>query len=319
MNSTETIAFVGNGNVGQSIKDGLINYSNVYGPDNILSVHRNYFEKEYGEFLYPKKISDCKFIILAVKPKDAIETLDLLRGKVAENTIFISIVSGLGTDIISKMLSIDHKNIAKLTLNIDVSCGKGTVIYRAGENASKAVEDIFSPLSKKLIKKDSKKILDGTVYAGSGAAFVAKYTLLDSERNLDIPFHEYLENLTMSDIGIQRFITVMESTCDKIFYRHNYDSTIFESTLEALKMSCSSREDLANYIERVATTGGCTREGVDKFNSLGKVNDNLFLEIFYDINKKAKSFKGEIRQDFHLWQHQQMKMKSVYNFPKKIW
>ncbi len=300
---SKKIGIVGpKGNVGNAFINAFTNYSNEFGAEDIYPITRDYFDSDIRSGLRDINLKEMDMVILAVKPKDAIQALSLMRGEISPYTLIISPVSGLSINVIGDMLRIKQDRIVKITLNTNIEYSNGIVIYNtASKSVGRQVEEIFSSFCKAVIEKPGRKITPAITTVGSGNAFFAKLILLRYEQFSDIPFVEFIKGISMNDIFIEKYIDAVEKASRKLF---NDDSLIrigSESTLHALRKSCTSKDDVKLHIEKVATKGGCTRVGIDDFDTLEKVTEEFFTPTFAKVHKKAKSFQRLINGDFKKW------------------
>lgn len=313
----------GNGVIAQATYNGFINYSPTYGPENISLITRNYFDRD-DRSDYPKeKLNQFEIIILAVKPKDAITSLSLLSGKLSKDVLFVSTVSGLNIDVIVRMIKVPYNQVVKMTLTINVAYGKGIIVYNTAGHATRdKVENLFYGLYQKIIHRPGKKITSYITGIGSTEAFHAQKVFLLSQKYSGVCFHEFLQTLSIEHEEIKKYLYVMEKTQRKIFDDGSLVEISFVNTLETLKMTCVKPEDIILHIKKVATKGGCTEIGIDKFNSLEKVTEEFLTQVLLKIHKKAKSFKHEINVDFMKYlklNREPQRIPPQYDYPRTSW
>ncbi len=294
------IGIVGpNGNVGIAFTNAIKNYTKGY---TVYPLTRDYFVNNMASNSPRVPLSQLDIIILAVKPKDAMSALYPMRNQISPETLFISPVSCLNSFNIKTTLNIAFDRIVTLTLNTNIEYGQGIVAYNAtGGAASREIIDLLTPFSKKIEAVPQKDIQKNVTIIGSGNAFWARYLALRAvgrpEAQFD-HFNEYISTLTMEDTEIQKFIQIMKTVCRKVFNNDSFVEASFLSTLETLKISCSSVKDVEKHIEKVATEGGCTRMGIDDFISLEVITEKFFLRIFSKVHKKVLAFERGIKADF---------------------
>lgn len=282
-----------NGNIGQAI----INGNDHYGKDMIpLPVTRSYWENKFGN-----QLKDLDTIILAVKPRDAISCLDLLRKEISRETKVISIVSGLGFETINQMLGIPYSNIAIMTGNVGIEYGEGIVVYSAlGENLSQEIKNLFSPLAKIIERVEPMKIIPHVTIVGSGSALVAQDIWL-RHKDSKVDFYEFLKKLDMKNAGVQKFIEVNKIACKEIFGDDSLVESSYSSTLETLKMCCFHPDDVKMHIKKIVTKNGSTEKGINYFDGLDKVTAEDFIKIIARIDAAAKGFEPLIENEFNQW------------------
>lgn len=322
MNNTKTIAIIGNGNLGTAIYNGLLNHHNKYSSENISLLGRGYFDTDPRAGILSEQVKPLKnfeAIILAVKPVDCISCLSLMKDKIHPDLMLISTVSGLSIDIQTRMLKLRHSHVAKTTLDTNVEQGLGTIVCCAENKAFNEVQEIFTPVSKKIVQKSGDGVINGVTIVGSGKAFFLKHIYMHMEKFPKDLFSENLMKLTINDPFIKEYIKVVKSACKKIFNDDSLVQISCEGTLEAIQKSCHSLEDILLEIERVATKGGSTETKINNFDSPEKVTEKFFTEGFSVVNKKVRSFKKNIYNDYKEWHKIMIQKSSVYHMPKKLW
>lgn len=299
---TKKIAIIGNGILGSSTCFGFIQYHPEYNAHNALLLGRSYFDKDPREDCISEQsvpLKNFDIIILAVKPTDAIKTLLLLRGKISPGTIVISLISGLSMHLICMVLGIPHHRVVTATTTTNVICGEGILVFNTPTHmVSTIVKDLFRPLTKLMIEVPGNKVLKGVVWEGAVNAVYFKYILLKAHKVTNVPFATFIENLTMEDAGIQSFIQRQDEACKLFFGRDCFVYQSFEASLNTIKKTCSSTQDIEGLIERVATPKGCTAEGVGELNDLEKISVELLFMILNKIYRKALTFGKIINADF---------------------
>lgn len=130
------LGVLGTGNMGSAIING-INNSNMdievfaYDKDSeklsSLSVRTCSDEKSL--------VSECKYVLLAVKPQVLGDVLDELASAVTENTVFISICAGISEDFIRSHTISDAKVVLVMP-NTPMMLGAGASAMAKGDNVS---------------------------------------------------------------------------------------------------------------------------------------------------------------------------------------
>ncbi len=286
------IAIVGNGNVGQAFYKGFINHHNGYGSSSVHCITRDYFDGDPRTGSRDILLKEYDIIILAVKPKDAVRTLTLIKDEsIGQTPLIVSTVSGLSMDIIVRILRIPYDRIVKMTLNTNIEYGNGVIVYSTTKDeTAQEARDLLMPLCKSMILKVPSHILPAVTYVGSENAFFTKYVLLRAQDKPEIPFSRFIDELTMEDEHIQQYMNIVGNVYSKLFNDEPIVDITTWSTLETLKASCNSTEDLIRRIEAVGTEGGSTRMGIDDFNSLEKMKSKFFMETFPKVYRKSITF-----------------------------
>ena len=117
-------------------------------------------------------IDKVKFLIIAVKPKDAEKTLTALRDKVTLNTTILSVVAGLKMSILEKYFP-SHA-VVRLMPNVALSVGEGMTAYAPNtkvlESDKVLVKNFWSAIGR-AVEVDEKLMDAVTGLSGSGPAY----------------------------------------------------------------------------------------------------------------------------------------------------
>lgn len=94
---------MGTGSIAEAMLEGITNQE-LLKPKDIYVINRinddrlNFFQEKYGICTtrdYQEIVSNCKYLIIAVKPRDVSELLITLRKLVTENHVIITLVAGI--------------------------------------------------------------------------------------------------------------------------------------------------------------------------------------------------------------------------------
>ena len=171
------IGIIGFGNMGSALGEGLSRVWEVIAFDVDRSKSEKALKLGIGwanslDFL----VENAQFILLAVKPKDAKEVLESLKGKLKGNKVLISIVAGVSLKRIEEILG--EEKIIRCMPNLAVAVGKGTIAYVCNELVSDQEEKQFCEGFSQCgnLYKIDEGLMDAfTSLAGSGPAFVMKF------------------------------------------------------------------------------------------------------------------------------------------------
>ena len=258
------VCLVGGGNIGQAIIEGLL--KSGMSVDSIACVERNPVKIEILQILKIqmlslKELSHNQFdlIVLAVKPKDALETAkDILE--TVPNANIVSVVAGI--EINKYALP---SNVIRAMPNTASAFGKGiTALYADNKNspAFKNALSLFEKVGHVLIMESESKIHSFTSIIGSGQAFLF--------RVLGI----YLEELK------QLSNTNEEHTIE-----------LFQNFVSSLGDLFNEDLDFDSLINKIKSPGGTTQAGLE---SLEKNNVEL---IFKEAFNAAKDRSIEISNE----------------------
>ena len=99
------IAFIGAGSMAEAIISGLVTQQ-VIDSENIFVTNKSnderfdYLKKQYGVTAtrsLQQLLQDANLVVLAVKPKDILETMQSIKEYIHEEMLFISVVAGVHT------------------------------------------------------------------------------------------------------------------------------------------------------------------------------------------------------------------------------
>jgi len=167
----QTITFIGNGNMGLSIAQGLKEKYNIEvvgrNMDNI-----NQFEKNLGKKIEKHLIEDFdttdKTIILCVKPANVEEISKQLKGKA---TLLISVLAGTPIDKLKKAFK--SHSVVRSMPNLAASVGASMTTLTGDIEAKENALSLLSSIGSTLWLSSEKEIDIATALAGSGPAYLA--------------------------------------------------------------------------------------------------------------------------------------------------
>ena len=167
----QTITFIGNGNMGLSIAQGLKGKYNieVVGRD-MKKLHA--FEKALDTkvdkyLLHDFDIAD-KTILLCVKPNNVEEVGEQLRGKAK---VLFSILAGTSIETLKK--NIKTKAIIRAMPNLAAELGASMTSLTGDHRFKKEAEVLLGAVGQTLWLESEKEIDIATALAGSGPAYLA--------------------------------------------------------------------------------------------------------------------------------------------------
>ncbi len=182
---SESITFYGAGAMAEAIVKGLIGKS-VVQASNITMLNRSNtrrleeLHQQYGVRVsnhaeeVPTILQHSPIIVLAVKPKDAAETLRKLGPLLTEDTLIVSVIAGLTIRTIQDLLGCKQP-VARTMPNTSSSIGLGAT----GISYSKEINDrqrqtvmtLFGAVGTvTIVEEDKLEILTGI--SGSGPAYI---------------------------------------------------------------------------------------------------------------------------------------------------
>lgn len=170
------LGILGYGNMGESFAKALKGYAEI----TILEIDQRKAEKALVEGFGVAKNIDfllkaSQWLLLAVKPKDAVEVLRDLKERIGDR-LLISIVAGLGLSKIEEILG--TSKLIRLMPNVNAIVGKATMAVAFGKGVDQEERIKFVELFSKCggLYELSEDLFDSfTALAGSGPAFVFKF------------------------------------------------------------------------------------------------------------------------------------------------
>ena len=178
-----SIAIIGCGNMGGALARAFVN-SKIISADDLIAIELSadlgaQIASELGCDVYTSipdsPISDCDWILIAVKPQARKEVYAELSRVVKPEQIVISIMAGVNVDDISSELS-GHKQVIRCMPNLPVQVGKGVTTFYCSEGISANTISTFQKLlesSGKAIRVNSEELIDAsTSISATGVGLV---------------------------------------------------------------------------------------------------------------------------------------------------
>lgn len=260
------IGFIGSGKMASAIINGLIK-NKFTKPENIKATQTKLDtidekSKKLGIeiFLNNKKLVNfADVIVLAVKPNQIISVLDEVKDFINEKKLVISVAAGVSTKKIEETI---NKNISVVRVmpNTPVLINEGMTGIVGGKFAKNEdieyVEKLFKTIGKTVVVNEENQIDIITAISGSGPAF----------------FYKVINDIARAGekLGLDYEKAILLS---------------IQTAIGAAKMSLKREVSMEELISNVATSGGCTRVGIDcmeKFDT-----EQLFYEVIRDTSLKA--------------------------------
>ena len=167
----QTITFIGNGNMGLSIAQGLKGKYNieVVGRDMVKleAFERNLAVKVDKYLLDDFDVSD-KTVLLCVKPANVEEVSKKLKGKAR---VLFSVLAGTSVEKLKK--SFKPKAVVRAMPNLAASVGASMTTLTGDEDFQKEAEALLGAVGTTLWLNSEKEIDIATALAGSGPAYLA--------------------------------------------------------------------------------------------------------------------------------------------------
>ncbi len=167
----QTITFIGNGNMGLSIAQGLKNKYNIEVVGRDMEKLDN-FEESLGvkvdKYLLDNFDISEKTVLLCVKPANVEEVSKQLKGKAR---VLFSVLAGTSLEKLKKYFK--PKAVVRTMPNLAASVGASMTTLTGDEEFKKEAEALLGAVGKTLWLDSEKEIDIATALAGSGPAYLA--------------------------------------------------------------------------------------------------------------------------------------------------
>lgn len=251
MISSKKVCFIGGGSMAEAIIAGLISNKSIQ-TKNISVINKsnqerlNNLKNKYNIDVSSNKenaIGTADIIILAVKPKNAEESLNEISNYINSKQIIISVVAGLTTNYISKYLNDYNGPIIRTMPNTSSMIGLSATGMSKGKNAT--TEDLN--IAKKVLEAvgtvslvEESQLNAVTGLSGSGPAY----------------FYYFVE--AMEDAAIQ--LGLDSKTARDL---------VVQTILGAGHMLNETSEEPSNLRKKVTSPNGTTMAGIDTMQDAG--------------------------------------------------
>jgi len=202
-------------------------------------------------------IKKSDFIILAVKPQNAIEAIKELRlYKLNKKTILISIMAGFS---IKKLLNLSgYKKIVRMMPNLGLSVGIGIAAWKKvglSKLETKKVKNFINKITENFEVKDENVINKVTAISGSGPAYF--FLLADH----------------------------LEKASENLGLAKNESKKMIQKTFLASAM-LAENSDYSTLIDKITSKGGTTEAALKIFKN--KNFDKIVSSAVFAAYKRAK-------------------------------
>lgn len=268
------LGFIGAGNMGRALLEGLIQKKRF--PPSALAAsvphpaRRKLLQRELSLRTFHSNadlVKRSRRIVLAVKPREMGGVLDEIRGEIQGSHLLITLAAGLETSYYLRRLP-QHTRLIRAMPNLPVSVGEGATVLFAAPTARRGDRGFalktFSTLGKTFfIEKE--QLLDAvTALSACGPAFVALFLkgLVSGGKRLGLP------EKVAHTLALQTLI----------------------GTARLVESSKFSYDDLAG---RVASKGGSTEAGLRLLKK--RKGEEIIAETVLAAGRRAKRLKEGIR------------------------
>ncbi len=256
------IAIIGGGNLGSAIAAGLLK-SNFCAAENITVTKRNIATlaalQEKGINIHSdnaKAVAENDVIILAIKPFQIKEILEVIKPALTNNHLLISVVTGINLDEIKSIIG-NEIAIFRAMPNTAIAIQESiTCLSDTNTNATqiKFVENLFNTLGK-TVNIDEKLMNAATVLGACGTAYAMRYIRANIQAGIEIGFDAATASLIASQ-------------------------TVKGAAELLLKLKTHPEQE----IDKVTTPKGCTIAGLNEMEHQG-FSSSIIKGIAASYNK----------------------------------
>lgn len=244
---TNKITIIGGGNLGKSIISGLVN-SDLFVAEHITVVDKSKHNlKEVQEKHQvstsqniEEAITDVKWVILCVQPRQLDEVLHTIKNILSSNQILISTVTG--TSIAEINAVVPNNKVVRVMPNTGAAKKLSMTCISANEDTNEGLEFVvkmFDTIGETLVIEE-RLMQAATVLGASGIAFFLRFLRAMIQGGIQMGFHPHEAQI----IAVQ--------------------TAIGAATLVAENGTHPERE-----IDKVTTPRGCTIEGLNEMEHQG--------------------------------------------------
>jgi len=267
------LGFIGGGRMAEALIQGILKSRIISASDILVSEpvidRRNFLTDTYGVATYSSSEdediwSDCRTIILAVKPQVIKTVLKEAGTKIDDRHLLISIAAGIQTSVIEAILTECRCRIIRVMPNTPAFVLEAASAVCQGPRASQ--EDmntalaIFNSIGRSVILEE--KYFDAvTGLSGSGPAYV--FTFIEA----------------LIDAGLKVGLN-----------RADAELLVMQTVLGSVKLAMDSREHPAQLRAMVTSPGGTTIAGLHELEAAG------FNGIIMDAVEAAAERSKELGQ-----------------------
>ncbi len=269
----EKIGFIGCGNMGGAILNGLLT-KKVVKPEQIFVFDSDLTKTKE---LKNRSINVCRsnlevadsaqIVILAIKPQQIYDLAKELNGRLRHDHIVISILAGTRIYKIGQLLRKKGSGVRFLVVrampNLPAQVGEAiTVITSQSRVALKKAEAVFGACGKTLILGDEKYFNLVTAVSGSGPAY----------------FFLLMESL----VEFAKIAGLSEEKAKKL---------VVQTAIGAAKLACASTEAPAELRKRVTSKGGTTQAAISHLINHGVYKK--FQQAWKRALQRAEELSGD--------------------------
>ncbi|MCZ0754611.1 pyrroline-5-carboxylate reductase ProI [Anoxybacillus sp. J5B_2022] len=242
MSKETTITFLGAGSMAEALISGMA--KTLYEPNQMIVTNRSsverlhYLQQTYGvraETNKEKAVKEADIVILAMKPKDAAESLTPIAHAFGEQQLIISLLAGVTTETITSLI------------------GKQIAVIRAMPNTSAAIRQSATALSCGRFATEVHLAIAKTLFETVGIVTVVKEQDLHAVTGLSGSGPAYVYYL----------VEAMEKAADEIgLDRAVAKELILQTIIGAAHMLKATNKHPSVLRKEVTSPGGTTEAGI---------------------------------------------------------
>ena len=209
------IGFVGGGALAESVIKGIVgklaDANDIYVSERYVARREELVQKYKINAAdgVDSFISDIEFLIIAVKPKDAISALNEISSKVNQNTIITYTVAGLKLAVVEEYFK--SHSVIRVMPNVAISVSEGMNVITIGKNVKPSeveiVKNFFSALGKCLeVEEELMDAVTGLSGSGPAFAFLMIDALSDGGVAVGLPRAKAIELAAQTLLGAAKMV-----------------------------------------------------------------------------------------------------------------
>jgi pyrroline-5-carboxylate reductase len=237
-----TITFIGAGAMAEALISGMT--KTLYRPEQIIVTNRcdqkrlEYMKKTYGvriETNKGKAVKEADIVILAMKPKDAVEGITSIAPMIDVHQLIISVLAGVTTETIVSLI------------------GKNVAVIRAMPNTSAAIGQSATAISQGRFASEAHLAVAKTLFETVGIVTV-------------VPEHDLHAVTALSGSGpayVYYLVEAMEKAAEEIgLDRTVAKELILQTIIGAAQMLQTTNKHPSILRKEVTSPGGTTEAGI---------------------------------------------------------
>lgn len=270
------IAFLGAGNMAQSLIGGLItdgfNSSHIHisdpNPDTISTIQARHSVMAFTDNI--EAIAGCQVVIAAVKPQQLQDLIKQLAPVWQDDTLLVSIAAGIRLDDINRWLDSSNAAIVRTMPNTPALVQAGATALYANEHVSdtqqQLAESILRAVGLTLWVKDEAQIDAVTALSGSGPAY----------------FFLVMEAMEAAAIELGLDANTAQILC-------------LQTAFGAAKMALESEDSAGTLRQKVTSPGGTTERAIHELQDGGL--NSLFENALIAAALRSRELATQLGED----------------------